>query len=171
MISVGVLQHMLPIVLSPATNWAGRTGEEIIRRGRSLNDTQLALARRIGVARPEQVRYQVVETLPRPSAELDMLARHGHVLTPATESVMLGYGICVRRDVDNIEYWLAHELVHVMQFERMGSLREFIRQYVANCLEYGHDESPFEIEARTITEYLLQAGEIPQTACEAAIEA
>ena len=171
MISTGVLQHMLPIVLSPVTNWATRTGEEIIGRGRSLNEAQLALARRIGVTRPDQVRYQVVEMLPRPPAELDMLARHGHVLTPATESVMLGYGICVRRDVDNIEYWLVHELVHVMQFERIGNLREFIRQYVANCLEYGHDESPFEIEAQTITEYLQQAGEIQQMACEVVIEA
>ncbi len=169
MISTGVLQHMLPIVLSPATNWASRTGEEVIRHGRALNETQLALARRIGVAQPEQVRYQVVEILPRPSAELDMLARHGHVLTSATESVMLGYGICVRRDVENVEYWLAHELVHVMQFERIGSLREFIRQYVANCLEYGHEESPLEIEARTITDYLQQAGEIPQMACEVAM--
>ena len=45
---------------------------------------------------------------------------------------------------------IAHELVHVAQYERLGGIEPFLRQYLRECLTVGYDESALENEARSI---------------------
>ena len=42
---------------------------------------------------------------------------------------------------------MAHELVHVMQYERLGGVRPFLRAYVYECLRFGYAAAPLELEA------------------------
>jgi hypothetical protein len=42
--------------------------------------------------------------------------------------------------------WLAHEFVHVAQYERLG--REgFLQEYIQQIAAHGYPDAPFELEA------------------------
>ena len=58
----------------------------------------------------------------------------------------MGYGVIVRRDCANNLRLLAHEFVHVAQYERLG--REgFLQEYIQQIAAYGYLNAPFEQEA------------------------
>jgi hypothetical protein len=59
---------------------------------------------------------------------------------------LAGYGVTVRRDCANNLRLLAHEFVHVAQYERLG--REgFLQQYIQQIAAHGYLDAPFELEA------------------------
>ncbi|MBT8044102.1 MAG: hypothetical protein KJO79_04050, partial [Verrucomicrobiae bacterium] len=43
---------------------------------------------------------------------------------------------------------IAHELVHVRQYEQAGSVWRFMVDYIFQCLAYGYHDAPMEREAR-----------------------
>src|SRR3954471_5712531 len=45
---------------------------------------------------------------------------------------------------------IAHELVHVMQYERLGGVRPFLREYIADCLRCGYSGAGLELEAAEV---------------------
>jgi hypothetical protein len=56
------------------------------------------------------------------------------------------YGVIVHRDCANNLRLLAHEFVHVAQYERLG--REgFLQEYIQQIAAYGYQKAPFELEA------------------------
>lgn len=57
------------------------------------------------------------------------------------------FGIFVTEEQKDNDNLLEHELVHWVQYQRMG-LIPFYLQYVGECVFYGYDHSPMEIEAR-----------------------
>jgi hypothetical protein len=42
---------------------------------------------------------------------------------------------------------IAHELVHAAQYERLGGILPFLRQYLVECLTIGYANAPMELEA------------------------
>jgi hypothetical protein len=68
-------------------------------------------------------------------------------LTPATRGLTLGYGIFIRSDCWGDRQLVAHELVHTMQYERLGGVEPFLRQYLFECLTIGYPAAPMEQEA------------------------
>jgi hypothetical protein len=42
---------------------------------------------------------------------------------------------------------LTHELIHTLQYERFGSVKAFITQYLKECIEVGYHQSDLEKEA------------------------
>ena len=68
-------------------------------------------------------------------------------LTPATRGLALRYGIFVRSDCWDERRLIAHELVHTAQYERLGGIRPFLRQYLTECLTIGYPAGPMEQEA------------------------
>ena len=61
--------------------------------------------------------------------------------------------------VDALEHdrgLLAHEFVHVAQYERF-QMFGFMRRYIFQCLADGYLEAPMEIEARELSDRLLEA--------------
>ena len=58
------------------------------------------------------------------------------------------YGVIVRRDCTNSLRLLAHEFVHVAQYERLG--REgFLQEYIQQIAVHGYLKAPFELDAET----------------------
>jgi hypothetical protein len=56
------------------------------------------------------------------------------------------YGVIVHRDCANNLRLLAHEFVHVAQYERLG--REgFLQEYIQQIAAHGYLNAPFESEA------------------------
>jgi hypothetical protein len=56
------------------------------------------------------------------------------------------YGVIVRLDcADNLRL-LAHEFVHVAQYERLGR-EEFLQEYIQQIAAHGYLSAPFELDA------------------------
>ena len=139
-----------------AVEWA--TGEErrILREGVSLTAKETGDAQSLGVRQLERVRLLQVREIPRPTHDLLRAACDGiDFLTPATRGLALGHGIFVRTDCGRDRSLIAHELVHTVQYERLGSIELFLRRYLIEVLTVGYPESPLEQEAVTRSAGLL----------------
>lgn len=135
-------------VLPLAVQWATEEEKRILRDGVPLDPQSWDDARALGVRMPERVRSLKVECIPRPETDILKAACDAiDFLGPGTHGLTLGYGIFIRRDCAGGRELMAHELVHVAQYERMGGIEPFLQQYLMECLSLGYEESPLEREA------------------------
>lgn len=143
---------LLPLVWAVAA-WVRWRQATILREGMALNSEQQRLARVLGVKAPERVRVQPVARMPTPLPRLArVLAQRAGWLSPHIAGMTLGYAIALREDCFGNGACdmrlLAHELTHVAQYERLGGIRGFLRQYVRECVSPGYPYGPLELEAR-----------------------
>ena len=145
---------LLDLVLAPAllcaVLWVRRRQASILRDGVPLNPAQQALAMALGVVQVGQVRVvraAVVPTLlPR---WIRNLALRAGWISQHIAGMALGYGIVIREDYIDDMRLLAHELVHVSQYERLGGIAGFLRQYLRECAWPGYPYGALECEARS----------------------
>jgi hypothetical protein len=147
-----------PILLPVAVAWVRRQERRILRDGVSLSDVEKEDAKIVGVRELHRVRLLPVKIVPWPAASaLRMAATAIGFNTGATCGLTLGYGIFIRQDCWRDRALIAHELVHVAQYERLGGIRPFLHQYLGECLTVGYLNSPLEREASdTVTDRLRQ---------------
>ena len=70
-------------------------------------------------------------------------------LVPAQpRGLTLSYGIFVRSDHWRDRTLILHELAHIAQYERLGGIEPFLRQYLLVCATVGYSNSGMEDEAR-----------------------
>ena len=60
------------------------------------------------------------------------------------------YGIFIREDHWGERRLLAHELVHVAQYERLGGFRGFLKQYLEEHTNPGYPLGDLEREAKEV---------------------
>jgi hypothetical protein len=100
------------------------------------------------VREPERVRLLELARVPVPKdLTLRTAAAAIQFLTSTTCGLALRYGIFIRRDCWGNRRLVAHELVHTAQYERLGGIEPFLRQYLYQCLTIGYPEAPMEQEA------------------------
>jgi hypothetical protein len=142
------LRPFLPL----ACAWAAAQERNITRDGVALTPGQVADARRIGVAKPEQVRLRVADKVP-PSLSwvLERLAKPTGLVSEHTIGMTLRYGIFIRADHWGERRLLVHELAHTAQYERLGGFRPFLEVYLAECFTPpGYPFGALEEEAKRI---------------------
>ena len=138
-------------LLHLACVWAAGLEQAILQSGVPLTAEQEADARRMGVAHPERVRLLAVERVPTPDHPLLAAAAETlNLLSPLTLGLSLRYGICIRNDCRWQRRLVVHELAHTMQYERLGGIEPFLRQYLHECIGIGYPAAPMEQEARAI---------------------
>ena len=137
----------------PVSLWAWWQSRKILRGGRGLTSPELADARAVGVLQPERIRVLAVRRVPNPlrllAAPIARFTRY-QVFDPA--GMTLGFGIFARSELEDDRLLLAHEFVHVAQYERFGGVLGFMRRYIFQCLADGYLEAALEIEARELSE-------------------
>lgn len=142
--SLSVLDQLLPL----ACQWVERQELVAIKRGVPLDAAQIEEARKVGVQHPESVRLLRVAQVPMPDdPALRDAAREAGLVAEGAGGMALRYGIYLREDVWDDRQTLRHELAHTAQYERLGGLRPFLRQYLTECLTLGYFNSPLEQEA------------------------
>ena len=142
------LRAELPALLPRAVAWAEAASAEAAAAGRPLDRRETALARRVGVRGPERVRVAMVAEMPMPAdSALAAAARETGLLGPGTAGLTLGHTILIRRGCETPRL-LAHELRHVHQVERAGSLAAFLRDYLGQIVDHGYRDAPLEADAR-----------------------
>jgi hypothetical protein len=145
--------QLLPLAVA----WAETQETRIRLAGAPLSPAQVEDARAVGVAEPERVRVLAVSAIPHPDHQL--LQAAGEILqliSPFTLGLTVGHGIYVRADFLHDRWLLAHELTHVGQYERLGGVALYLRQYLYECLTLGYGGSPLEQEAIVSAERLRQ---------------
>lgn len=160
------LKAAWPELLPRAVDWAKMQQRLIQESGRPLSSEKQRLAARVGVSAPEEVRVWAVASIPTPGDPLLASAceRTGF-LGSQTIGLTLFRGIYLRRDYLRRDYLrrdarhrrrlLAHELRHVHQHEERGSIASFLSDYLQQVLEYGYDDAPLEVDARTAARHAL----------------
>jgi hypothetical protein len=139
---------LLPLVCQ----WAAAHEQDICSRGQALSDAQVADAGLVGVAEPERVRLLYVPKIPVPDHPvLRAAADATQLISPFTGGLTLRYGIFIRSDCRFHRAMVVHELGHTAQYERLGGLESFLRQYLFQCLTIGYPEAPMEQEVISLT--------------------
>jgi hypothetical protein len=139
----------LPALFPYVVDWISSLEKQAQDSGRPLNPIEFKLAQNVGVAHPEEVRILSVRRMPLPShPRVKQLARRVGLLNADTGGLTAAYGVIVRRDCAKNLRLLAHEFVHVAQYERLG--REgFLQEYIQQTAAHGYLNAPFELEAET----------------------
>ena len=144
---------MLPV----ATWWVTRQQRRILARGLPLNSAQLADACALGIENPGRIRVMYMPRVPLPSEGLVRATRFltGAVPGP-TAGLAAGYGVFIDATLCHDRRLLAHELAHVRQYERCGSIRHFLWEYLQACFVHGYAKANFELEARSAAHKLTE---------------
>lgn len=144
-----------------ACAWAEGQEQSIIEQGVALTEAQMGDARDIGIAAPERVRLLQVEEIPLPEhPALRAAAKATGLLSPETAGLTLRYGILIRSPFWGERDLVAHELVHVWQYEQFGGFAPFLRQYLWECITLGYAKAPMEREAQVIVAKVCSSPEI-----------
>jgi hypothetical protein len=148
---------MLPL----AAQWAAEQEERILREGVPLSVGELADALKAGVRDPERVRLLEVEIIPAPSHPILVAAYQQMNVAPAApRGLTLQHGIFVRSDYWRDRSLILHELIHVTQYERLGGIEPFLKQYLLECATVGYHKSPLEKEAAVVSARILEETEL-----------
>ncbi len=142
------LQSLLPSLLPRALEWVRDQSGLVLESGMPLSESDLNIARMVGVSRPEKIRTSIVSELPRPDdPELRQVAMDTGLLGPDAIGVTFGYAIYLRRGHLSGRL-LSHECRHVYQYELAGSIDAFLREYLWQIATVGYHAAPLEVDAR-----------------------
>lgn len=138
----------LSLVVPLAASWVEEQQASILAKGVALTPHQAFDAHLVGVKHPEKVRLLRTDFIPLPENPVLRKANERfNLVSPVTAGITFGYGIYIRKDLWNDRPLIAHELVHVGQYERYGSVKAFLRDYLKECLTIGYPNGPLEQEA------------------------
>ncbi len=139
-----------------AAAWAEQQENLILQNGIQLTPSQVTDARLVSVVNPEKVRLLKVNQIPLPSEpSLRTAAQMTGLITMNTIGLTLRYGVFIRKDFWNDRKSVIHEFVHVAQYERLGSIAQFLQQYLQECISIGYPQAPMEQEAITFSNRIL----------------
>jgi hypothetical protein len=142
-----LLVPIVPVIAPLVARWVREQEAGILVEGVSLTDEQARDARRVGVNFPEKVRLKWVDSIPTPEGFIGWLGVRTGLINPRTAGITLGYGIYLRSAYWNDRELCVHELVYIGQYERLGSIEDFLRPYLRECLDPGYPWGPLEQEA------------------------
>jgi hypothetical protein len=145
-----------------AAQWAKSQEKYILQHGVPLNAGQMTDARNAGVKDVARIRVLVVNRIPLPDdKELAQAARQAQIITEASRGIAIGHGIVIRADSWRDRELLLHQLVHVAQCERSGSLEKFVSEYLRDR-NSSRNFSPgsLENEARGLARELCRDAEL-----------
>jgi hypothetical protein len=138
------LQELLPLALK----WAEEHSEIIQNEGISLTTDQIKIASQVGVLKPEQIKILEIPKIPFPdNKQLSEAASQIGFLSESMKGLTLGHSIYICEGHMTTQQ-LSHELRHVYQCETLGSLSEYLIEYLKQIVMMGYENSILEQDAR-----------------------
>lgn len=143
-----MIPFALSVVVPLAATWVEEQQARILTEGVALTPHQAFDAHLAGVKNPDKVRLLKTEFIPLPKNPVLRKANElFKLVSPVTAGITFGYGIYIRDGLWGDRPLVVHELVHVGQYERYGSVNAFLRDYLDECLTIGYPNGPLEQEA------------------------
>jgi hypothetical protein len=129
-------EQLLPL----AVQWTKTQEEFVLKHGNPLSARHLADAKLAGVQHPARIRVLAVDRIPLPEdSRLAEASKRIGIITEGTRCMGFGYALIIRVDAWNDRELILHNLVHIAQSERAGSLEQWVREYLAdrtNCPKF-----------------------------------
>ena len=137
--------------VAPATaRWAQDQERRILAEGKPLEADALEFAAGLKIENPEGLRVLEINPIPAPIPQpLLKLAESWGLPVFAPAGMTLGRGIYILHGHSGV---IRHELVHVAQYQRLGGIEPFMKQYLLECLFHGYFAAPLEQEAREVSD-------------------
>lgn len=134
-----------------ASKWVEKQEAFILYNGVPLTEKQLSIASKIGIKNIDKIRLLQVELIPEPEDSiLNQASKAIGFISSDTLGITYRYGIYIRHDFWENESLIIHELTHTLQYERLGGIADFLDRYIKECIYYGYEKSPLEMEAKTM---------------------
>jgi hypothetical protein len=122
----------------------------ILAEGRPLTEEERELARRAGIKDIDRVRILLLDAVPLPENEelRQRLAEIGFLqLIGQARGTAKGYGVILTQSGQRRRTDLAHELIHVAQYERLGGIAAAMAYHLPDLIANGYRRSTLEDEA------------------------
>tara|TARA_R110002096_G_scaffold419294_2_gene623870 strand:- start:239 stop:721 length:483 start_codon:yes stop_codon:yes gene_type:complete len=143
------IEFIVKSTLPFGTRWVEKQEATILSEGRPLSEWETMWATDVGVSRPEAVRILPVPRVPTPGSWITrFLSVFVGYFSEGPTGMAVNYGIYLEASQATNPSLLVHELTHVAQFERLGGVEAFLREYVTQCVRDGYWEAELEQEAR-----------------------
>ncbi len=150
------IKNALPLIMPALREWCLHEERVILNAGAPLMDYETLDARLAGVRQPERLRLLQVDHLRLTSIGLLRRVLPAlEIVRPTSVAMTLGYGIYICKSSRHNREVLVHHFVHAAQSERLGGIDHYISTYIQQCLEYGYNAAPLELEAREMTLQIL----------------
>ena len=139
--------RVLADALAPSlARWTEGREKSILKRGRALSAELKDFAAAIGIKAPETIRVEITDRVPLPLPEQWVsLAQKLGIPLFHPSGMALGRTISALTDDPDL---MRHEVVHLLQYQRLGGHGPFMWRYLFECLFFGYFDSPLEKEAR-----------------------
>ena len=153
MITSEIIEQFFP----KAVQWVTKMEKAILESGHRLSLARRKDAEAIGVRQPDDVRIIALDNIPLPSDPgLSQLATETGLITDRTVGITFGHGILLKNGAVDRRL-VAHELVHVMQYERFGGIEAFLKEYVQEVVfDPGYPHGPLEQEAERLADGVIK---------------
>ena len=153
---VVITPEIVSRVFPHLVSWVTQMEKDILQVGLPLHPVNRTDAEAIGIGQIDVVRIVVLDKLPLPThSELRLLAVQTGLITPKTVGMTFGHGIALKHG-GYTRWVVAHELTHVLQYERLQGIEPFLKEYVkeiSHPAAYG--SGPSEIEASRTADSVL----------------
>ncbi len=139
-------------ILDEAVLFVRKSETEVLSDGRGLNPEEIEYASKLGINQPERIRIKYARKFPIP--ENNALLKEFKELGFGSwfeGGRTNGYGIFIKPRFAKNKSIIEHELVHVLQMQRMG-LQAFLKQYLIEAMTVNYFNMPLEVEAFEKTE-------------------
>jgi hypothetical protein len=153
MITPETIEENLPKVV----RWVTEMEKAILQDGQPLSPQNRKDAVEIGVHRVDEVRVIVLDSMPRPGdVRVKQLAEEAGLIIDQSAGMTFGHAIALKSGSYDRKI-IAHELVHVRQYERLGGIEPFLKEYVKEVVfPPGYPNGPLEQEAILLTAYITR---------------
>lgn len=142
-----------------AVSWVTEMERAILERGQPLLPENRKDAELIGIKRVDDVRVIVLHSIPLPGDPgLRQLASQTGLITERTIGMTFGHGVVLKNGAYDRRL-IAHELTHILQYERLGGIEPFLKEYVKEvAFSPGYPNGPLEQEAGRIADSIIKNG-------------
>ena len=126
-------QEAFERLLPRACEWARAQEQFVLKHGNPLSPRHLGDAILAGIKDPSRVRVLAVDRIPLPEdATLAEASKRIGILTDDTRCMGFGYALIICVDAWHDRELILHNLVHIAQCERRGSLEQWCRDYLGD---------------------------------------
>ena len=134
-------------LINKIITWGEAARDNILKNGNPPDARVLKFAEQIGIQHPNKIKILLLDKVPLPQdPQITLVAHKSGLSLDNVGGITFGYGIILLKSRKDDDHILCHELTHVKQYENLG-FKEFLNQYVNECLKNGYLDSPLEKEA------------------------
>ncbi len=146
--------------LSKMIHYSETLERRILSEGRPLTEAEREIARRANVKNVNRVRVLILDAVPLPNdvALQQYLAEFGFLrLIRGARGTTKGYGVILTRSGARRPTDLAHELIHVGQYERCGGIAALMQYHLPDLKANGYRRSELEDEAYRLAPKIINS--------------